>query len=136
MQNAGPSDGIVDWYPAKDALGDNPTGQELVKELIDLSIATNDSSSNARKVLFNDTVGNLNDIRSEYKTTYDKYPVALGFIAQILNFNNSKSGLVQNLNKTQLTEIKIQLIVMEILLLQAKSKKSSRSRCTDWKKCF
>ncbi|BDR55862.1 immunoglobulin-like domain-containing protein [Xylocopilactobacillus apis] len=88
LQNAGPSDGIVDWHPTKDALSDHPTGQLLVKQLIDLSIATNDSSSNARKILFNDTMGN--NIDESYK---DKYGVALGFIAQILNFNNAKSGI-------------------------------------------
>ncbi|BDR56835.1 immunoglobulin-like domain-containing protein [Xylocopilactobacillus apis] len=91
LQNAGPNDGVVDWYPTMNALGENPTAQKVVRQLIDLSIATNDKDSNARKVLFNDTTGN-ND-KAGYKETYDKYNVALGFIAQILDFNNEKSGV-------------------------------------------
>ncbi|BDR56836.1 immunoglobulin-like domain-containing protein [Xylocopilactobacillus apis] len=90
LQNAGPTDGVVDWYPTKNALGANPTAQKVVQQLIDLSLATNDKNSNARKVLFNDTTGSNN--KSGYKETYDKYSVALGFIAQILDFNNEKSG--------------------------------------------
>ncbi|BDR57527.1 immunoglobulin-like domain-containing protein [Xylocopilactobacillus apis] len=93
LQNAGPVDGIVDWYPTKGALGENPSAQKLVKQLIDLSIATNDSSSNARKILFSDTTGSLNTIRPEYKDTYNNYELAFGFIAQILNMNNTKTGL-------------------------------------------
>ncbi|BDR56841.1 immunoglobulin-like domain-containing protein [Xylocopilactobacillus apis] len=91
LQNAGPSDGIVDWYPTKEALGENPSAQVLVRQLIDLSIATNDKDSDARKVLFNDTTGN--NANASYKDTYNKYSVALGFIAQILDFNNAKSGI-------------------------------------------
>ncbi|BDR55456.1 immunoglobulin-like domain-containing protein [Xylocopilactobacillus apis] len=91
LQNAGPSDGIVDWYPTKDAISDHPTGQKLVQQLIELSIATNDKDSNARKVLFNDTTGNNSN--ANYRDTYAKYSVALGFIAQILDFNNAKSGV-------------------------------------------
>ncbi|BDR57529.1 immunoglobulin-like domain-containing protein [Xylocopilactobacillus apis] len=93
LQNAGPTDGIVDWYPTKAAVGENPTPQDLVQNLIDLSIATNDATSNARKVLFNDTTGSYNGTHPEYADTFDKYGLALGFIAQILNMNNSKSGL-------------------------------------------
>ncbi|BDR56846.1 immunoglobulin-like domain-containing protein [Xylocopilactobacillus apis] len=98
LQNAGPSDGIVDWYPTKDAMSENPTGQKLLKQLIDLSIATNDKDSDARKILFNDTTGN--NANASYKDTYNKYSVALGFIAQILNFNNSKSGVGARLEQS------------------------------------
>ncbi|BDR55458.1 immunoglobulin-like domain-containing protein [Xylocopilactobacillus apis] len=97
LQNAGPSDGMVDWYPAKDTLSNYPTGQKLVKQLIELSIATNDSNSNARKVLFNDTNGN--NTNATYRDTYNKYSVALGFIAQILDFNNTKSGVGSKLEQ-------------------------------------
>ena len=85
LQNAGPSDGIVDWYPARNAVGTNPTGQDLVKQLIELSIATNKVNSNARSVLFNDTTGTNN--QSGYEETYKKYRLAYGFIAQLLDLS-------------------------------------------------
>ncbi|BDR55511.1 immunoglobulin-like domain-containing protein [Xylocopilactobacillus apis] len=88
LQNAGPSDGTVDWYPAKNGASTNASAQEVVKQLIDLSIATNDKDSEARKALFNDTTGS-ND---KYKEVYDKYSLAFGLIAQILDFNNAKPG--------------------------------------------
>ncbi|BDR59699.1 immunoglobulin-like domain-containing protein [Xylocopilactobacillus apicola] len=91
LQNAGPSDGIVDWYPTKNALGAKPSAQTVVKQLIDLSIATNDGTSNARNVLFNNTTGH--NPKDGYRETYNKYSVALGFIAQLLAFNGEKPGI-------------------------------------------
>ncbi|BDR59698.1 immunoglobulin-like domain-containing protein [Xylocopilactobacillus apicola] len=92
LQNAGPSDGQVDWYPAEHfASSSNIRASKLVQQLIDLSIATNDASSNARHVLFNDTKGG--NPTAGYDKTYEKYKLALGFIAQILAFNNQKPGV-------------------------------------------
>ncbi|WP_287859774.1 hypothetical protein, partial [Lactobacillus sp.] len=91
LQNAGPSDMQVDWYPAERFASSNSIrASQLVKQLIELSIATNDSSSIARHVLFNNTTGN--NSKPGYKEIYDKYNLALGFIAQILNFNNQRVG--------------------------------------------
>ncbi|BDR55452.1 immunoglobulin-like domain-containing protein [Xylocopilactobacillus apis] len=91
LQNAGPSDGSVDWYPAQRfASSKNINASLLVKQLVDLSIATNDSTSDARKILFNDTTGD--NANQSYKDTYDKYNLALGFISQILAFKNARVG--------------------------------------------
>ena len=61
LQHAGPSDGMVDWYPTRDALGLYPKAQELVKQLISLSQATGDNSAKVGKALFNNTNGASED---------------------------------------------------------------------------
>lgn len=106
LQNAGPADAIVDWYPTKDALGPDPSGQDLVKQLIDLSIATNDSTSITRKILFNDTTGSNSN--ASYRDVYDKYNLAFGFIAQILNSKGIGSGIGLNLKQGAKTSSKDQ----------------------------
>ena len=90
LQNAGPSDGMVDWYPTRDALGLHPKAQELVKQLISLSQATGDSSAKVGKALFNNTNGASQD--PDEAAIYQKYRLAFGFIAQLLSFNNEKTG--------------------------------------------
>ncbi|MGL5885248.1 MAG: hypothetical protein ACRCY2_04420, partial [Bombilactobacillus sp.] len=90
LQNAGPSDGMVDWYPTKNAVSLNPTAQDIVKQLIDLSNATNDVNSVASSVLFDDTTG-MNHQKG-YEATYKKYQLAFGFIAQLLSFNGQVTG--------------------------------------------
>lgn len=92
LQNAGPTDGQVDWYPAEHfASSKNIRPSLLVKQLIELSIATNEANSKARNVLFNDTTG-TNNSRPGYEDVYQKYNLAFGFIAQLLDFNNEKTG--------------------------------------------
>ncbi|MGL5900484.1 MAG: hypothetical protein ACRCZW_12645, partial [Lactobacillaceae bacterium] len=92
LQNAGPTDGQVDWYPAEHfASSKNIRPSLLVKQLIELSIATTDSKSKARNVLFNNTTGTNNSLPG-YKEVYQKYNLAFGFIAQLLDFNNEKVG--------------------------------------------
>ena len=92
LQNAGPTDGQVDWYPAEHfASSQNIRPSLLVKQLIELSIATNEANSKARNVLFNDTTG-TNNSRPGYEDVYQKYNLAFGFIAQLLDFNNEKTG--------------------------------------------
>lgn len=92
LQNAGPTDGQVDWYPAEHfASSKNIRPSLLVKQLIELSIATNEANSKARNVLFNDTTG-TNNSRPGYEDVYQKYNLAFGFIAQLLDFNNEKAG--------------------------------------------
>lgn len=92
LQNAGPTDGQVDWYPAEHfASSKNIRPSLLVKQLIELSIATNEANSKARNVLFNDTTG-ANNSRPGYEDVYQKYNLAFGFIAQLLDFNNEKTG--------------------------------------------
>ena len=90
FQHAGPSDGMVDWYPTRDALGLYPKAQELVKQLISLSQATGDNSAKVGKALFNNTNGASED--PDDAAIYQKYRLAFGFIAQILSFNNEKTG--------------------------------------------
>lgn len=90
LQAAGPRDGVVDWYPAKDALGNHPRGQELVKQLLQLSQETNSGGSNVGTVLFSDTCGD--NRRPDYEATYQRYQLAFGFIAQILNLDNAVTG--------------------------------------------
>ncbi|MGL5884779.1 MAG: hypothetical protein ACRCY2_01920, partial [Bombilactobacillus sp.] len=92
LQNAGPTDGQVDWYPAEHfASSKNIRPSLLVKQLIELSIATNEANSKARNVLFNNTTG-TNNSRPGYEEVYQKYNLAFGFIAQLLDFNNEKVG--------------------------------------------
>ena len=92
LQNAGPTDGQVDWYPAEHfASSKNIRPSLLVKQLIELSIATNEANSKARNVLFNDTTGTNNSLPG-YEDVYQKYNLAFGFIAQLLDFNNEKAG--------------------------------------------
>ncbi|BDR57480.1 hypothetical protein [Xylocopilactobacillus apis] len=113
LQNAGPSDGSVDWYPAQRfASSKNINASLLVKQLVDLSIATNDSTSDARKILFNDTTGD--NANQSYKDTYDKYNLALGFISQILAFKNARVGKVLILNKAlnRLMEYKLGILIL------------------------
>lgn len=89
LQNAGPSDGQIDWYPAEHfASSKNIRPSLLVKQLIDLSIATNDATSKESKVLFSGTNGSsANDAK-----VYEKYNLAYSFIAQLLSFNNQRVG--------------------------------------------
>lgn len=90
LQNAGPNDGMVDWYPTKNAVSLNPAAQDIVKQLIDLSNATNDINSVASSVLFDGTTG-MNHQKG-YEVTYKKYQLAFGFIAQLLSFNGQATG--------------------------------------------